>query len=166
MDIANIHASCVMLAKAAPIPAGLYYCGVLILGDSGAGKSDLALRLIAQGGLLVSDDRTELFVDGGKLRARAPATLAGLMEVRGVGILALPYEKSAEVALVVQLGPADAVPRLPERAHYAPPQPLVLPEGARPPLIRLNAFEASAVDKMRWAVMAFQQNLLRDAPIQ
>jgi hypothetical protein len=166
MDVANIHASCVMLAKAAPVPAGLYYCGVLLLGDSGVGKSDLAFQLIAQGGLLVSDDRTELFVDGGKLKARAPATLMGLMELRGVGILALPYEKVTEVALVVQLGPADAVPRLPERAYYAPPLPLVLPEGAQPPLIRLDALEASAAAKVRWAAMAFQQNLFRDAPNQ
>lgn len=159
MSVANIHASCVMLAKGAP--AGLYHAGVLLLGDSGAGKSDLALRLIEQGCLLVSDDRTELFVEGGKLKARAPAALAGLIEVRGLGILSLPYEKSAEVVLAVQLA-AGAVPRLPEPAHYLPPAPLDLPEVARPPLITLNAFEISATAKLRWAVMAFQQNLFRD----
>jgi serine kinase of HPr protein (carbohydrate metabolism regulator) len=159
MDVANIHASCVMLAKAAPFPAG--HSGVLILGESGAGKSDLALRLIEQGSLLVSDDRTELFVESGKLTARAPATLAGLIELRGVGILTLSYEKTAAIALVVQLGAANTVPRLPERARYAPPPPLALPEAAWPPLIRLHAFEASAVAKVRWAALAFQQGLFR-----
>jgi serine kinase of HPr protein (carbohydrate metabolism regulator) len=166
MDVANIHASCVMLAKGAPFPTGLYYSGVLLLGDSGAGKSDLALRLIAQGCLLVSDDRTELFIEGGKLKARAPAALAGLIEVRGVGILSLSYEKAAEVTLAVQLVAGDAVPRLPERERYVLPPPLALPEAACPPLIRLNAFEASATAKLRWAMMAFQQNLFRDTPNQ
>jgi hypothetical protein len=158
MSVANIHASCVMLAKSAP--TGLYHAGVLLLGDSGAGKSDLALRLIEQGCLLVSDDRTELFVEGGKLKARAPAALAGLIEVRGLGILSLSYEKSAEVTLAVQLG--AAVPRLPPPERYVPPAPLDLPQAAQPALIRLNAFEASATAKLRWAVTAFQQNLFRD----
>jgi HPr kinase/phosphorylase len=156
MSVANIHASCVMLAN------GLDHSGVLLLGDSGAGKSDLALRLIEQGSLLVSDDRTELFVEGGKLKARAPAALAGLIEVRGLGILSVSYEKSAEIVLAVQLAAGDAVPRLPEPARYVPPAPLDLPETARPPLITLNAFEASAAAKLRWAVMAFRQNLFRD----
>jgi serine kinase of HPr protein (carbohydrate metabolism regulator) len=85
MDVVNIHASCVLLAKAAPVQFDLFYAGILLLGDSGMGKSDLALRLIEQGSLLVSDDRSEMFIDGGKLKARAPAALAGMIEVRGLG---------------------------------------------------------------------------------
>ncbi|HUO88295.1 MAG TPA: hypothetical protein VMU08_03900 [Rhizomicrobium sp.] len=164
MDIPNIHASCVMLAGSAP--AGLYRLGVLLLGASGAGKSDLALRLIEQGGRLVSDDRTELFIEDGRLRARAPAALAGLMEVRGVGVISLSYETAADIALVVELVAAAAVPRLPGPNHYVPPAPLSLPEGAQPPLIRLHAFEASATAKVRWAMMALQHNLYRDEPNQ
>ena len=63
----NIHASCVALGNK----------GVLLLGDSGAGKSDLALRLIDGGAKLVTDDRTDLSVRNGKLFARAPVILAG-----------------------------------------------------------------------------------------
>jgi hypothetical protein len=166
MDVANIHASCVMLANAAPVSSGLFHAGVLLLGDSGAGKSDLALRVIAQGGMLVADDRAELFVENGSLKVQPPAALAGLIEVRGVGILALSYEKTAAIALVVQLATPDSVPRLPEPARYAPPAPLVLPDNLRPPLIQLNPFEASAVAKLCWAVMAFRQNLFREAPNQ
>jgi hypothetical protein len=166
MDVANIHASCVILANTAPASSGLFHAGVLLLGDSGAGKSDLALRVIAQGGMLVADDRAEIFVDNGSLKAQAPAALAGLIEVRGVGILALSYEKTAAIALVVQLVPPGSVPRLPEPARYAPPAPLVLPDDMRPPLIRLNPFEASAVAKLCWTVTACRQNLFRDAPNQ
>ena len=159
MTVANIHASCVMLAKAAPLPLGLFHTGVLLLGDSGMGKSDLALRLIEQGALLVSDDRTDLFVENGKLHARAPAALAGLIEARGLGILSLSFQASAKIVLAVQLVAADAVPRMPQPERYLPPPDLVLPDAARPPLIRLNAFEGSATVKLRWAVLAFQQGL-------
>ena len=162
MTAANIHASCVMLEKAAPVPFGFYDAGVLLLGDSGMGKSDLALRLIELGALLVSDDRTDLFVENGKLHARAPAALAGLIEARGLGILSLSFQASAEIVLAVQLVAADAVPRMPERESYLPPPELALPEAARPPLIRLNAFEASALVKLRWAVLAFRQGLFRN----
>ncbi len=70
-DAVNIHATCVMLANAQPQQFGMFYSGILLLGESGSGKSDLALRLIEDGALLVSDDRTELFVEDGKLKARA-----------------------------------------------------------------------------------------------
>ena len=77
--------------------------GVLLLGESGAGKSDLALRLIAMGAKLVGDDRTELFAENDQLFARAPANIEGLLEVRGVGIVALPSAAKARVALAVTL---------------------------------------------------------------
>ncbi len=161
----NIHATCIMLDKAAPTPFGFYDSGILLLGDSGMGKSDLALRLIEQGALLVSDDRTDLFAQNGKLHARAPAALAGLIEARGLGILSLSFQESVEIALAVQLVAADAVPRMPQPERYVPPPQLALPAAACPPLIRLNAFEASATVKLRWAVLAFGQGLLRnDAP--
>ena len=77
---------------------------MLLLGASGAGKSALALRLIDGGAKLVADDRCDLFVRGGKLYASAPARIAGLMELRGIGIVAMPYAKSVGVAMAVRLG--------------------------------------------------------------
>jgi serine kinase of HPr protein (carbohydrate metabolism regulator) len=88
---------------------------VLIRGPAGAGKSRLAMALIgaANGGLinfarLVADDRVELTAAHGRLLARPPATLAGLIEVRGLGIRRLDYEPVAVVGLVVDLGLAEA----------------------------------------------------------
>ncbi|MGE3652127.1 MAG: HPr kinase/phosphorylase, partial [Reyranellaceae bacterium] len=86
----QIHATCVAL------PEG----GVLLRGDSGAGKSDLALRLIDGGARLVADDRTDLMREGDLLIARAPTSIAGLIEARGLGILRLPPEKLAAEAAV------------------------------------------------------------------
>lgn len=86
---------------------------VLIEGASGAGKSDLALRLIDRGAQLVSDDRTLVVRDGGSLIARAPRAQAGRMEVRGVGIATVPHVDEAPVALLVRLEPEP--PRMPER---------------------------------------------------
>jgi len=161
MDIVNIHATCVMLARAGD-PFSLYYKSVLLLGDSGSWKSDLALRLIDRSGLLVADDRTNLFVRDNKLMASAPPELAGLIEARGLGIMALSYEPEAEIALVVELVASDVVPRLPTPARYNPPAPLTLPESAQPPLVRLTAFDASAPAKIIWGIIAFQQALFRD----
>ena len=64
--------------------------GVLIIGPSGSGKSDLALRLIGEGALLVSDDQTRLTLKDGRLIATAPATIAGRIEARGIGIQRAP----------------------------------------------------------------------------
>ena len=80
-DIAKqVHATCV----------SLYGAGLIIRGPSGAGKSDLALRLIDRGARLVADDRVDLLVSDNGVIARAPETLAGLLEVRGLGILRVP----------------------------------------------------------------------------
>lgn len=86
---------------------------VMLLGPSGAGKSDLALRLIDRGAVLVSDDYTQLAQSGALLIARAPSTIAGKIEVRGLGIIALPHVNDVAVALAVYLRPA--VDRMPER---------------------------------------------------
>ncbi|MBB3692386.1 HPr kinase/phosphorylase [Sphingomonas sp. BK580] len=85
---------------------------VLLTGPSGAGKSDLALRLIDRGAELVADDYTMLVHDGGDLVAGSPATIAGRMEVRGLGIVDRPYRRVAPVALVVALG--EEGERMPE----------------------------------------------------
>lgn len=86
---------------------------VVIEGPSGAGKSDLALRLIDRGAVLVSDDRTLLVRDGDRLIARAPATMAGRIEIRGLGLAVVAHVGTAPVALIVRLAGEDQ--RLPER---------------------------------------------------
>lgn len=86
---------------------------VVIEGRSGAGKSDLALRLIDRGAVLVSDDRSLLVRDRDRLLAKAPTRQAGRIEVRGLGIVDLPHTGDVPVALVVQLAEEDQ--RMPER---------------------------------------------------
>ncbi len=131
----QIHASCVELGGT----------GVLLLGESGSGKSDLALRLIDAGARLVADDRTELRHNGARLIASPPATIAGRMEVRGVGIVPLPHVAECIVGLAVELVASDRVERLPvaqSRAWL----------GIDLPLLALDPFEASAPAKIRLAV--------------
>lgn len=86
--------------------------GVVIAGRSGAGKSDLALRLIDRGFVLVSDDQTLLSKIKGRLTASAPATIRGKLEVRGVGIVAMPTVETVPLCLWIELG--DDILRLPE----------------------------------------------------
>ena len=86
--------------------------GVMILGASGAGKSDLALRLIDRGAMLVADDYTVVTREGEALIAQAPATIAGKIEVRGIGIVERPFLARAPVSLAVTLD-AEAE-RMPE----------------------------------------------------
>ena len=95
---------------------------VLIRGPAGSGKSDLALRCMAQApsGLihaaaqLVSDDQVRITVRGGRLLVSPPEAIAGMIEVRGVGILRVPYLDEAELALVADIVPPDRIERLPE----------------------------------------------------
>ncbi len=106
--------------------------GVLLLGPPGAGKSDMVLRLIDHGFLLVADDRVEI-EDG---HARPADGLAGLLEVRGLGICRLPHLPSARLRLAVMLGPSpERLPR-PVR-HTAPDLPLVTIDPARPSAARI-----------------------------
>jgi len=157
--VANVHATCVRLGGAGAGFRAPARAGVLILGRSGAGKSDLALRLIAAGAELVADDRTELFVRRGRLHARSPARIAGMMEVRGVGIVDIPYKDEAPIALVVEL--AARVSRLPSLARFAPPPTLDLPRSGRPPLLKVVAREASAPAKIAAAVAALSRGGFR-----
>ncbi len=119
--------------------------GVLLRGRSGAGKSDLALRLIGLGAKLVADDQVDLAVEAGTVIATAPATLAGRIEVRGVGIVTLPRRRRARLRLVVDLVDGAAVPRLPQPSACA-----LL--GVAVPRLRLAAFEASTPLKIRLAI--------------
>lgn len=121
---------------------------VLLRGPSGAGKSDLALRLIDEGARLVADDQTEIFCRGDRLWVRAPAALAGLLEIRGVGILHLAAVPEAPLTLLVDLVAPAAVERLPEAAVES-----VLGRSLR--RLALAPFEASAAAKLRMVRRAF-----------
>lgn len=104
MSGANVHASAVAFGPSR---------GVLILGASGSGKSRLALNLIDRGAQLVADDQVFLAADRGGLFARAPQTTAGLIEVRGLGILHLGHRRLAKIVLVIDMeapGPRLSLP--------------------------------------------------------
>ena len=133
----TLHASCVAVEGRA----------VLISGRSGSGKSDLALRLIDRGAVLVSDDYTIVRRVSGQLLARAPANIEGRMEVRGLGILPFPSISDVPVALLVDLN-LDVV-RLPE-----PRQPVAL-AGCMVPVVAIGALEASAPIKIEIALRQF-----------
>ncbi len=143
----RVHASCVAVAD------GANWAAVLLSGPSGAGKSDLALRLIDAGAVLVADDQVELSSEGGVLIARAPETIAGRIEVRGVGLMEVPFRASAPVALVCALCEPSEVPRLPEyRTRRL--------SGIEIPLLALAPFEASAMSKVRLGLEAARQGIL------
>ena len=130
----TVHTSCVAIDGQA----------VLIGGRSGKGKSDLALRLIDRGATLVSDDYTLVRPVEGRLLAVAPETIAGKIEVRGVGVLEYPVERDVPVALLVDLD-MDAT-RLPvARAER-------MLAGIAIPVIGLGALEASAPIKVEAAL--------------
>ena len=86
--------------------------GVMLVGASGAGKSDLALRLIDRGAVLVSDDYTDLARRGDALIATPPPNIAGQIEIRGLGIVDQAFATSILIQLVVSLG--DEIDRMPE----------------------------------------------------
>ncbi|HEX8573748.1 MAG TPA: HPr kinase/phosphatase C-terminal domain-containing protein [Allosphingosinicella sp.] len=133
---ALVHASCVAIGGRA----------VLLAGRPGSGKSDLSLRLIDRGAVLVSDDYTELRRSGIRLLARAPAAIAGKIELRGVGIVELERRSDVPVCLHADL---DRRPeRLPEAA-------VVLLAGTEIPSVALAALEASAPLKLEWALVRF-----------
>ncbi|MDI1365388.1 MAG: HPr kinase/phosphorylase [bacterium] len=89
--------------------------GALIEGPSGVGKSDLALRALATGFRLVADDRVVVFASGGRLYGKPPAALAGLLEVRGLGVAPQPALDFCEVTMIARcVDTPSAVERLPE----------------------------------------------------
>ena len=118
------------------------WSGVLIEGASGAGTSDLALRCLALGFRLVADDRTDLWISRGWLYGAAPRPIAGLIEIRGLGVLPEPALRFAEVRLAVRcLAPADGLERLPEPAARR-----LL--GVAVPQVAVRSSEASAPQKV------------------
>jgi HPr kinase/phosphorylase len=141
----QIHATCVAIDGE----------GVLLIGPSGSGKSDLALRLIAAGARLVADDRVDISrAADGRIEARAPDALAGKIEVRGLGILAMAGPDRAPLALACELAEQSAIQRLPDRRNF----PLL---GVSLPLVAIAPFEASAVTKVQLALGIATGSIMR-----
>jgi HPr kinase/phosphorylase len=132
-----VHATAVAIAGSA----------VLLRGPSGSGKSDLALRLIDAGARLIADDQNEIWRDGDALLVRAPASIAGLIEARGVGILKVDTLPVARLALIADLVAPQHIERLPE-----PCSETIF--GLAIPLVAVAPFEASAPVKLRLALAA------------
>jgi serine kinase of HPr protein (carbohydrate metabolism regulator) len=140
-----VHGTSVVLGAAGRTFGAPAAVAVLLLGTSGSGKSDLALRLIHAGSRLIADDQTSLFERDGLLQASAPEGIRGLLEVRGVGIVPVEPVVQAPLVLVVQLRSGE-IARMPEEERYQAPLPL-RPKTA-PLLFTLDPFEASAPAKI------------------
>ena len=120
--------------------------GVLIVGASGTGKSDLALRLIDRGAALIADDMVLMQVTDGRLFAFAPAAANGRLHVRGIGIVQLLVApEPVPMALAIRLGRGGGEGSSPA-GRYGPVLGLLLPE------VNLAPFEASAPLKLALAL--------------
>ena len=119
--------------------------GVVILGSSNSGKSDLALRLIDEGATLVSDDYVDITCDQGQLIANCAPNIEGLIEVRGVGLIKMDYLKSTTLHLALELTHREKIERLPIDKVFDQ-------EGCQIPLLEFDAFAVSAVAKIRVAL--------------
>jgi serine kinase of HPr protein (carbohydrate metabolism regulator) len=117
---------------------------MLISGPSGSGKSDLALRLLDRGFRLVSDDQTVVKKDGDRLLASAPPTIAGKLEVRGIGIVEMERVDDIPISLIIEL--TNEIQRMPDDSRERP----IL--GVRLPLITIDAMTASASSKVELAL--------------
>mgnify|MGYP001411519323 CR=1 FL=1 len=133
-----LHSTCISFDKK----------GVLLQGPSGIGKSDLALRLIEMGGILVADDQVDLSARAGKLIANAPKPLLGKLEIRGLGIIEFPVIQNISVMILVDLIQKERVPRSPELEYLK-----ILNVPIR--RLFLSPFEVSCAIKIKTAVRRF-----------
>jgi serine kinase of HPr protein (carbohydrate metabolism regulator) len=137
-----------MILAANPLHASSVLIGdrvLLIAGRSGSGKSDLTLRLIDRGALLVADDYTRLAPRNGSLIASPPDEIAGRIEVRGVGIVEMDYAPEGPVGLLLDLD--GTVDRLPGEMLRD-----TMLEGIAIPVLPFAALEASAPIKAEHAL--------------
>lgn len=149
---AILHGTCLAIGEA----------GVLLLGSPGAGKSDLALRLIDGAGTglsgvqrlarLVADDQVLVRAGSGGLTASAPPSIAGKLEIRGLGIAEVPFRPGVMLSLAVQLTPASQIERMP-----APEGMRIRILGHSLPLVRIDPAAASAAARVRAALDWFHE---------
>lgn len=130
--------------------------GVMLRGPSSSGKSDLALRLIDEGACLVADDFTDIECKDARLVAHPPPAIAGLLEVRGMGIVELIPAGPTTLAACVDLVTADVIERMPCAETAA-----IGTFGQLVPLFRLAPFESSATAKVRLAVRLCTGGIMR-----
>ncbi len=116
--------------------------GLLITGSSGSGKSDLCLRLIDQGAKLIADDQTIIENQNGQLKARCPDTIKGLLEIRGIGIVEMPFIYETNINLKLSLRAFDQIDRMPEKITE-------LIENIEIPVYYLDAFSDSSIIKVK-----------------
>lgn len=139
----HIHASCVSIGSH----------GVLLLGRSGSGKSDVALRLMSRGAMLVADDQVILTAEEGLLIASVEQSIRGLLEIHGVGLVRYPVATHIPVRLAVQLVPLEQMEHIPIPARFET-------LGISIPQISIYGFDASAPDKIYAAVHALHRGNL------
>lgn len=142
----TVHASAVAVGER----------GVLVRGASGSGKSSLVLGIIDRDpdtSFLVADDRVTLMAHDGRVEAAVPETIAGRLEVRGLGIVTVPYVSPCPVALVVDLLPADRCPRFPE-----PRERTTVLLGIALPRLLLPIGAVDAPARVRFALRHFPQD--------
>jgi HPr kinase/phosphorylase len=136
-----------MNAKLLHATAAIDGCGVLLLGPSGSGKSDLALRLIDRGAKLVSDDAVPVDTKDGLPILTVADNIEGKLEVRGVGICTVAHTPTAPLRLVAQLAQlAQDVERFPQGNLRMTINDFSVP------LAQIAPFEASAVIKLEYAL--------------
>lgn len=131
-----VHATCVKMGDV----------GIMLRGASGSGKSDLALRLINRGARLIGDDYVYVGCEDGRLYAAAPHEISGKIEVRGVGIAVVPFDRVARIAAVIDLQ-NERVERLPQQSE-------TMIETVALPCFKLMPFEDSACEKVALLVAA------------
>jgi HPr kinase/phosphorylase len=119
---------------------------LLIEGPPGSGKSSLALALVDRGAGLIGDDGVTLTVEDGALIASPPPHIAGLMEVRGVGLVTLPLAPAAPVALILSLG-GPTPERLPEA-----PLPRRVINGVAVPVLAFDPGTIAPAPRAEWAL--------------
>ncbi|PHR16786.1 MAG: aldolase [Sphingopyxis sp.] len=133
-DQTTLHATAVAISGS----------GILIRGKSGSGKSDLALRLIDRGATLISDDQVEISRKGEQLLMSPPASLAGKLEVRSLGICERDYDSGIALRLIIEL--KDHPDRFPMDNQ------VMILLGIKVPCCTLAAMETSAAIKAEWAL--------------
>ena len=142
-NIEQIHATAVLLDGKC----------VVLRGPSGSGKSDLALRLIDEGAMLIADDRVDVKITNGQLHCAPLENLAGMIEVRGIGIVKQDFAPTAPVALVVDLVALDDETRLPDSLTHE-----FFGQNLR--YLKLFAFAASSPAKIRLALTVGPQAMV------